>query len=107
MLKDMLTSPSRTIDTTLAKQLRVRANEELEVQETKQNEIYKNDTFAWLNIQQENQDDELDRLLRKRQPGTCEWLFKHPKYISWATDAHTDRVLWVNGIPGAGINGVL
>lgn len=102
ILKDMLTTPSKPIDIVLAKQLRGRANEELEIKEGEQNGIYKKDTFAWLNVQQENQDDELDRLLRKRQSGTCDWVFKHPKYVSWATDAHADRVLWVNGIPGAG-----
>lgn len=102
MLKDMLTPPSRMIDILSVRQLRGDLEHALEIKEQEQNEIYRKDTFAWLNVQQENQDDELDRLLRKRQQGTCEWVFKHPKYISWATDAHADRVLWINGIPGAG-----
>jgi hypothetical protein len=105
--KDMLIKEAIAIDIVEARKWRGRASEELEKQEKGRNQIYIDDTLAWLNVQQENQDDELDRLLSRRQPGTCAWVFKHPKFVTWKNEVHADRVLWMNGIPGAGVNAAL
>ncbi|KIW21374.1 hypothetical protein PV08_01954 [Exophiala spinifera] len=100
--KEMLMKEAIAIDIVEARKWRTRAAEELDKQEKGRNQIYISDTLAWLNIQQEDQEDELDRLLAKRQPGTCDWVFRHPKFVTWKTEAHAERVLWMNGIPGAG-----
>ncbi|EXJ71755.1 uncharacterized protein A1O5_05565 [Cladophialophora psammophila CBS 110553] len=100
--KDMLMKEAIAIDIVEARKWRAHAAEELDKNEKERDQVYINDTLAWLNVQQGNQDDELYRLLARRQSGTCDWIFKHPKFISWKDDAHADRVLWVNGIPGAG-----
>lgn len=34
-----------------------------------------------------------------REEGTCEWIFDHPAYRTWAVGDHP-RPLWINGIPG-------
>lgn len=99
----MLMKEAMTIDIVEARKWRARAAEELEGKEKERDKIYISDTLAWLNIQQETQDDELYRLLAKRKPGTCEWVFRHPNFVSWKDDAHADHVLWLNGIPGAGM----
>ena len=100
----MLLKEAIAIDIVEAKKWRARAAEDLDKQEKGRNQIYANDTLAWLNVKQENQDDELDRLLNKRQSGTCDWIFKHPKFVTWKNSAYADRILWMNGIPGAGID---
>ncbi|KAJ9503773.1 hypothetical protein H2202_000912 [Exophiala xenobiotica] len=100
--KDMLMTEAIAIDIVEARKWRARTAEELDTQEEKLDEIYTSSVLAWLNVQQENQDDELYRLLNRRQPGTCDWVFRHPKFISWKDDGCADRVLWMNGIPGAG-----
>ncbi|KAF8534845.1 hypothetical protein BDD12DRAFT_754871 [Trichophaea hybrida] len=41
----------------------------------------------------------------KREPRTNEWLFSESSMIDWTSDtnkADTNRVVWVNGIPGCG-----
>jgi hypothetical protein len=100
--KDMLLKEAVAIDIVEARKWRTATSEELDKQEKARNQIYTNDTLAWLNVQQESQEDELARLLDKRQPGTCAWVFKHPKFLAWKNEAHADRGLWMNGIPGAG-----
>jgi hypothetical protein len=100
--KELLFKEAVTIDIVEARQWRTRALEDLENREKKRDAIHLHDTLAWLNVHQQDEGDEFDRLLRKRQPGTCEWIFKRSEFESWAKEAHADRVLWVKGIPGAG-----
>ncbi|EXJ84684.1 hypothetical protein A1O3_05354 [Capronia epimyces CBS 606.96] len=100
--KDMLMKEAIAIDIVEARRWRARAAEELDKKEKERDQIYISDTLAWLNVHQEDQDDELHRLLNRRQSGTCHWVFRHPKFISWKDDTRADRVLWMNGIPGAG-----
>jgi hypothetical protein len=99
----MLMNEAITIDIVEARKWRAREAERLDKQEKKLDQIYTSSTLAWLNVKQENQDDELRRLLDRWQPGTCKWVFRHPKFISWKDDGCADRVLWINGIPGAGM----
>ena len=60
------------------------------------------DSVAWLAIESRIQEDDLDRLSRRRQPGTCEWILKVPKLASWISDDTAEPILWLKGIPGAG-----
>ncbi|KAI1322956.1 hypothetical protein F5Y16DRAFT_385024 [Xylariaceae sp. FL0255] len=34
------------------------------------------------------------------ETGTCSWIWKHPKYLSW--DSGTTGILWIRGKPGSG-----
>ena len=34
-----------------------------------------------------------------QEEGTCEWIFAHPAYTTWAVKNYS-RPLWINGIPG-------
>jgi len=102
--KELLTKEAVTIDLVEAREWRAKAQEDLDVREKKRSDTYLHDTVAWLNIATESQDDELDRLLSKRLDGTCEWIFRNAKMKEWKDDAHGEPVLWVKGIPGAGIS---
>ncbi len=42
----------------------------------------------------------LDEISR-REPGTCEWVLKHPNFRSW-TDLQSTPLLWLSGNPGCG-----
>ena len=100
--REMLTKEAIAIDIVEARRWRAQALDDLEIREKRRVDIHMHDTIAWLNVQQEHQDDELDRLLSKRQPGTCDWVFRHTEFLTWQNDAHADPILWVKGIPGAG-----
>ncbi|KAH7364600.1 hypothetical protein BKA65DRAFT_141598 [Rhexocercosporidium sp. MPI-PUGE-AT-0058] len=41
-------------------------------------------------------------VLKERHPGTCEWLFQHKNFQSWAREDSVSPVLWLNGKHGAG-----
>lgn len=51
------------IEVVEAQEWRVRIFEELENREKSRNELRTNASMAWLNVHQEVQDDELDRIL--------------------------------------------
>jgi hypothetical protein len=98
-----VTKEAVTIDLVEARNWRFKAEEDLRNREKRRSDTYIHDTIAWLNIVTEHQDDELDRLLSKRLKGTCDWIFRNEKMRSWKDYAHGEPVLWVKGIPGAGI----
>ncbi|KAH0564926.1 hypothetical protein GP486_001681 [Trichoglossum hirsutum] len=47
---------------------------------------------------------ELTTAYNTRQPGTCEWILKQEKYLSWnaASPHNKGSFLWITAIPGAG-----
>jgi hypothetical protein len=93
----------QAVDIAEVRQWREQLKDELEAQEKRKSNTYLHDTIAWLNIATDDQVDELDRLLSKRLMGTCEWISRNEKMKSWKDDAHGEPVLWIKGIPGAGI----
>ncbi len=99
-----MTKEAVTIDLVEARSWRAKTQEDFEAREKRRLDTYIHDTIAWLNILTEYQDDELDRLLSKRLDGTCEWIFRNEKFTAWKDDAHGESILWVKGIPGAGIS---
>lgn len=50
----------------------------------------------------ETNDMHHNRRVNDREPGTGEWLFKHPYYVRWLDADSPSRVLWLNGGPGVG-----
>ena len=90
------------IDVVEARQWRTNNEEEVARQEKLTRKDWVHDSISWLKGSGELRDDELERLSEKRQEGTCEWIFKNPRFRAWKDDAHVEPVLWVKGIPGAG-----
>ena len=44
--------------------------------------------------------DQMERTAT-RQPGTCNWFLKHPRFQTWREDAYS-KLLWVSANPGCG-----
>ena len=81
---------------------RVKEKETILSDEEKLKGVYTRDTKAWLNVQTEKQENLLDDLGSRRLDGTCKWIFRNSKMISWKDDADGEPILWIQGIPGAG-----
>jgi len=90
------------VDIIEAKKARDTANEQLDERERKKANTHLHDSIAWLKIADEGQLDVLEELLSVRQKGTSEWVTKNPVFLLWKDDAHSDPIVWLNGIPGAG-----
>lgn len=43
-----------------------------------------------------------NRRVNEREPGTGDWLFRHPYFVRWLDADSASRVLWLNGGPGVG-----
>lgn len=46
-----------------------------------------------------------DEIVQARLSGTCDWIMKHPQYLSWLQQS--SGVLWIQGTPGAGKSTVM
>jgi hypothetical protein len=91
-----------TIDVVSARQWRTKSEEDILRQEKQSKDFFLHDSISWLKVADDQRDDELERLSSKRQGGTCEWVFRNPLFQAWKDDGHSDPILWVKGIPGAG-----
>ncbi|KAF9893204.1 hypothetical protein FE257_011627 [Aspergillus nanangensis] len=58
--------------------------------------------LSWIGIEEDTQDNELDRLHSLKHPGSCEWMLKNKKTRSWFRLGHEEPIIWLTGIPGAG-----
>jgi hypothetical protein len=85
-----------------ARQWRLKYEEEARIQEHRTRNNWLHDSISWLKVAGELRDDELERLLEKKQEGTCEWIFNNHLFQTWRNDVHGEPVLWLKGIPGAG-----
>jgi hypothetical protein len=90
------------IDAIDARQWRLKYEEEARRQEHRIQNDWLHDSISWLKVAGELRDDELERLLEKKQQGTCEWIFNNHLFQTWMDDVHGEPVLWLKGIPGAG-----
>lgn len=43
-----------------------------------------------------------NRRVNDREPGTGNWLFKHPSFVRWLDADSATRIIWLNGGPGVG-----
>ena len=91
-----------SIDIVEAKNWRIQAQLRLEQYEKERQISQLQDSIAWLAVEDRILEDDLDRLSRRRQPGTCDWVLGISKLVSWLVDDDEEPVLWLKGIPGAG-----
>ncbi|KAL8861841.1 MAG: hypothetical protein Q9178_001710 [Gyalolechia marmorata] len=51
----------------------------------------------------ETSEDDYAFFRGRSMPGSCEWVFSRPGFLSWLHDTITSsRILWVSGLPGCG-----
>ncbi|CAL8581634.1 hypothetical protein XPA_007322 [Xanthoria parietina] len=87
-LKSLLPKPT----TAVSERLRVSANENVDLK-----------GVVTLLAVSETPRDDYEFFRDRWMPGSCEWIFSRPDFLSWLHDtASASRVLWVNGLPGCG-----
>jgi len=100
--RDLVDREASSINIAEARSARIRAEEDIMRREKERQAYRLQDSISWLAVSDDNLEDELDRLLRRRQPGTCKWFIDNPQISSWISDCKRDPIIWLKGIPGAG-----
>lgn len=59
--------------------------------------------LAWLDLRDDEQEDELDRLSRLTHGHSCDWIQKNEKARLWMRLGSHQPSLWLTGKPGAGL----
>ncbi|KAF4635514.1 hypothetical protein G7Y89_g2570 [Cudoniella acicularis] len=65
--------------------------------------------LSWLDIKGAEQDDIFDSYSNETDQyhGTCDWIFKNIKIVSWLRNQPDQPFIWVKGKPGAGKSALL
>ncbi len=100
--KDLVDKEALSIDIAEARSWREHAREDVERREKERLASQLQDSITWLGVGDCLQENELDRLSRRRQPDTCDWILKTAKFKSWKKEAYGEPLMWLRGIPGAG-----
>ncbi|KAK7703167.1 hypothetical protein SLS57_011051 [Botryosphaeria dothidea] len=99
---DLIDREANAIDIAEAKSMRERLNDELSRRETADALVFLSSAISWLNLTGiPQQEDELDRLLGRRHPSSCDWLLDNPKIEKWKGNDQAQKLAWVFGKPGA------
>ena len=99
---DMIDREAVSIDIARAEEWRREADRDAEKQEELQASTQFSAVLAWLNVQDDQQEDELDQHLSLVYADSCKWFQTHRKASAWLSPASSTRILWVKGSPGAG-----
>jgi hypothetical protein len=60
--------------------------------------------LEWISGAQSLQDHEAFQSTRSEYPGSGDWILKHENVYNWKdVDTPINSMLWLNGIPGAGM----
>jgi hypothetical protein len=59
--------------------------------------------IAWLAVDDKAQENEFERISRRRHDETCEWVIQEPSMKSWMKADIRHQILWLSGKPGAGM----
>lgn len=83
---------------------RIRLLAELDKSEKAERDKKYKDVLEWVAGANTMTDHESACEARSEYPGSGSWILKNAKLQDWRhTDAPTSSVLWLNGIPGAGM----
>ena len=99
---DMIDREAHSISICRAEELRRKAAEDYEKQETLLANTQLQGVLAWLNVQDWQQEDELDQHVRCIHANSCSWIQQHSKVQPWLSCSRCSYILWINGNPGAG-----
>jgi hypothetical protein len=99
---DLIDKEAISIDIAASSKRREEDVERFEKQEREWKDAKLNATLSWLGFGSHFVDDKVDDLTRDCLPGTCDWLFEHPKIKPWLQDQNQCAVVWLHGKPGAG-----
>lgn len=100
--RDLVDKEASSIAIVEAQKWRIQHQLEVDQQERRRQDFLLQDSISWLEIQDRAQEDYLDKLSHRRQPGTCEWVLRNSHLASWMDNRDGEPLLWLKGIPGAG-----
>jgi hypothetical protein len=62
------------------------------------------EVLSWLKLGDNPQEEELEHQLRHCYPGTCNWIIRHSKILTWMRQENSvlKDALWLKGKPGSG-----
>ena len=100
--RDLVDKEASCIAIIEAKKWRKFQQDDIDRRESERRDRQLQDCISWLEIHDRSQEDNLDRLLQRRQPGTCEWVLRSHLLRTWIENQTEEPVLWLKGTPGAG-----
>ncbi len=98
----MIGQEAATIDIIEAKQWRESQEARVAQQEAEIKNRHRLTVVTWLNLPAQSQHDQLERLQRDCEPGSCDWICKHDQIEAWRRVDTKAPVVWLHGKPGAG-----
>lgn len=99
----MVDREAQSIDIAEARVSRRLAEDELDKAERDRRTLVLQNALAWLAADDTDQENHLAHLSAQRQHGTCEWISRLTRMISWMHGGPDQSVVWLRGIPGSGI----
>jgi hypothetical protein len=57
---------------------------------------------SWLSATEDGQEEFLEDLSNRRQPGTCNWILEQDIVKAWVEPDDFERLVWLTGKPGGG-----
>lgn len=102
--KDLVDREASSIDIAEARAWRLRTEEDTEKCEKQRRNCQLQDSITWLAIEDTHQEDKLYRLAQRWHNGTCKWVQGNSRMIAWLSESDDEPVLWIKGIPGAGMS---
>jgi hypothetical protein len=100
--RNLVDTEALSIEITEAKISRAQMQHSIDLKAKERQNTQLRDVINWLAVEDHVQDDTLDRFLRRREPGTCDWILANHRLASWLEDNGDEPILWLRGIPGAG-----
>src|SRR3984885_4948080 len=58
--------------------------------------------YSWLSAAEDAQEEYLEELANKRQPGTCNWILEQDAVKTWVQPTGIEPLIWLTGKPGGG-----
>ena len=58
--------------------------------------------YSWLSAAEDAQEEYLEELANKRQPGTCNWVLEQDTVKAWVEPTGIEPLIWLTGKPGGG-----
>jgi hypothetical protein len=76
---------------------------ELEIQKKNNENVQYRAVSCWLNSPDVKVDHESISDVRATNPNSGQWLLQHDLFLAWKDSNNIDSMLWLCGIPGAGM----
>jgi hypothetical protein len=99
---ELVYKEAKTVNITEAADRRRKVLEEWEKNEEERSVSQFQTIISWLQVEDSEQEDELDRLYSLQHQSSCAWIFKNNKILSWIRLGREESVVWLKGNPGAG-----